>query len=64
MSEYNQVKTAVKIARRRMLDHMEAILRNTQYWDIVRTSILRAFGNNGLEGTVDVIFEKDKESDL
>lgn len=59
-TDYDEVKRAVAITRKKMLDLMEAILINTPHWGFIRKKIFQCLGNNGLDGMIDEIFGMEK----
>lgn len=56
-SDYEELKMALKQARKRLLDMVEARMGDNEHWGFVRKNILYCFGrDNGLEGEVERIF--------
>jgi len=61
---YQQVKSEVKKTRKECLNLLEASLHNDENrWIFIRSRILSLFGNQGLDGFIDEIFEYGKESE-
>ena len=60
MSKKSQILISIKINRRALLDRLESILKDSGKWKEIRSSIMRTFGKNGLEGMVNEIFGEDE----